>query len=175
MGTCSVDGCDKPSVAKGLCDKHRKRLARHGHIEATRPADWGDRTAHPLYKMWHGMIRRCEEETNKSFVNYGARGITVCDEWKDFWAFLADMGPRPSGRHSVERLDNTKGYSKENCCWATPAQQARNRRNAVITESLAKEIKRRAWRGEKAGDIARAMSLSYDQVRNVILGLSWGK
>ena len=173
MGTCTANGCDQPSIARGLCDKHRKRLARHGHLDSTRPADWGDRTSHPLYKLWHGMLRRCYDPKNNRYVNYGARGIKVNPRWHDFWTFLEDMGPRPSNRHSIERSNNLGNYEPSNCHWALPAEQARNRRSGVITAELADEIKRRSARGENAGDIARALKLTYDQVRNVIVGNSW--
>lgn len=120
------------------------------------------------------MIRRCEDPKHKDFVNYGARGIRVCAQWHDFWTFLEDMGPRPSAQHTLERKDNALNYEPGNVRWATPAEQARNRRSSVITEPLAREIKRRAANGEKAGSISSSLGLHYDQVRNVIVGASWG-
>jgi hypothetical protein len=172
--TCSVDGCDGKVVARGLCDKHRIRLRVHGDTGiVNRPKDWGRRTSHPYYKLWHGLIRRCESPKHKNYVNYGARGIKVCEAWHDFWTFLSDMGERPGSEWSIERLNVNGDYEPSNCVWATSATQARNRRNAVITKEIADEIKRRSRLGEKAGDIARAMNLKYDSVRNVIVGLSW--
>jgi hypothetical protein len=94
------------------------------------------RKRHPLYNTWRKMIRRCYSECGADFQDYGARGITVCDQWRnDFWTFVADMGPRPSRNHSIDRWPNNLGnYEPGNCRWATPSEQARNtRRNRYIT------------------------------------------
>ena len=79
------------------------------------------------YYVWKLMRQRCSKPTDKDFHNYGARGITVCDRWQDFRNFLADMGEKPEG-YSIERVDNNKGYSPDNCKWIPMSQQARNRR-----------------------------------------------
>jgi hypothetical protein len=171
---CTVDGCEGRAVSYGLCDKHRIRVKKHGNTETTlRPDDWGRRTSHPLYKLWHGMIRRCEDPKHKDYINYGSRGVSVCERWHDFWAFLDDMGPRPDASHSVDRIDNSGGYEPGNCRWASPQQQGRNRRTTVLNDDLAVEIRRRAAFGDKAGDISRALGIDRDIVRNVIIGHSW--
>lgn len=171
---CTVDGCDGRAVAKGLCDKHRIRMKTHGSVDIVgRPEDWGQRTSHPLYKLWDSMRRRCRDLKHKDYHRYGARGIAVCDRWQDFWAFIEDMGERPSPRHTVDRIDNEGPYAPHNCRWATATEQGRNRRNTILNETLAAEIKRRAAFGDKTGDIARAMRLDYDLVRNVVSGIAW--
>lgn len=170
---CAEAGCVRPVVSHGLCDMHRNRLRKHGHTEATRPADWGERSGHPLYKLWAGMRRRCEDRNSRDFVNYGARGVKVCERWQDFWSFVADIGQRPSPRHSVDRINVHGDYCPENCRWATTKEQARNRRKTVITAESAAEIKRRAAAGETAGNIARSIGIKYDSVRCVIIGKSW--
>ena len=87
------------------------------------------------YISWKAMISRCTNANNKDFKHYGGRGITVCDTWKVFDRFLADMGERPDGT-SLDRIDNTLGYFAENCRWATRSQQARNTRsNRLITHN----------------------------------------
>jgi len=86
------------------------------------------------YKSWYSMIQRCTNPKNRSYPDYGARGITVCFEWRKFEAFFADMGKKPSLLHSLDRKDNSKGYCKENCRWATKTVQNRNaRRNRLLT------------------------------------------
>lgn len=80
------------------------------------------------YAIWKGMRSRCNNPNRAKYKNYGARGIKVCSRWDDFASFYADMGPCPTGC-SIERLDNSKGYSPDNCVWATRYVQARNKGN----------------------------------------------
>jgi len=77
------------------------------------------------YNSWAGMMDRCEWGGHPSYARYGARGIRVCSRWHDFKNFLADMGERPKGM-SIDRIDGRKGYSPDNCRWASAQQQALN-------------------------------------------------
>lgn len=90
-------------------------------------------TTHGMYKMphyetWKGMIQRCHNPNSADYYLYGARGIRVCERWRDFKAFHADMGERPGQEFSLEREDNDGDYEPANCRWATATEQAKHRR-----------------------------------------------
>jgi hypothetical protein len=97
-------------------EAQRKKATKHGGSDS------------PEYSAWKAMRQRCLNPKNPRYDSYGGRGITVCDEWRHFIGFLQDMGQRPSPSHSLERRDNDGNYTKENCMWALPKVQSRNRR-----------------------------------------------
>lgn len=115
-GASKSCGCAMPDAV---------RLARTTHGEAG-----GNGVAvSPEYRTWAHMIGRCHNAADRSYANYGGRGINVCAEWRgSFEAFLRDVGPRPSQRHQIDRIDNDGPYSPGNCEWRTFHQQCRNKR-----------------------------------------------
>lgn len=80
------------------------------------------------YSSWHHLRDRCFNPSNPAYKDYGARGITVDSSWDTFERFFADMGPKPSPKHSIDRINNDMGYRKDNCRWATPSEQFYNAR-----------------------------------------------
>lgn len=83
------------------------------------------KSASGSYATWEAMIQRCKNPNSSNYKNYGGRGIDVCEDWLQFEKFYEDMGDRPEG-YSIDRIDNTKSYSKNNCRWATKQQQSFN-------------------------------------------------
>jgi hypothetical protein len=106
-------GCKRGELIAASKLKHG--AARHGKLRTTE------------YRIWSLVLQRCNNPNNPAYESYGGRGITVCKRWLKFENFLKDMGKRPAGL-TLDRRNNSKGYSKSNCRWATRLEQVHNRR-----------------------------------------------
>lgn len=103
----------------------------------------GGKSSHPLYFVYHDMKSRCGNPKHVGYADYGGRGISVHPEWRDdFWAFVRDVGERPEGKTSagwaywqLDRIDNDGNYEPGNVRWASPSQQANNKRKRKVADS----------------------------------------
>lgn len=129
---------------KGLCQKCYTRKRNNGDPNVVKHVMGENRLKQPEYHVWREMISRCEKPSNKSFCNYGGRGIKVCDRWHDYGNFIKDMGRRPDGC-SLDRIDNNGNYEPINCRWATANEQAANKRNNVEVVGVTYSKKDKAW------------------------------
>jgi len=124
-----------------LCDCGNKKIFDYANLSRTKSCGCFQKEAARIkhtthgktdtteWVIWHGIKQRCLCKTDKAYHKYGGRGITLCQEWIDsFEKFYEDMGPRPANM-SIDRIDNNKGYSKENCRWADSITQCRNKTN----------------------------------------------
>lgn len=127
------------------------------------------------YRAWQHMLRRCDPASRTNFQNYAARGITVCERWRyDFSAFLADVGPRPSPSHSIDRINNNGNYEPGNVRWATRSQQNQNTRGNKLNETSVREIRRR-WSagGNNTAALAREFGVSSSTIWRVVTNRQW--
>lgn len=85
--------------------------------------------SHKLYDRWYSMVKRCIDPKDDQYKHYGGRGITVCERWLDLKNYIEDVEPLYQEGLQLDRIDNDKGYSPDNCRWATRSQNTKNRRN----------------------------------------------
>ena len=118
------------------------------------------------HNSWAGMIQRCRDKNHFAYKYYGGRGIKVCKRWqKSFQNFIDDMGSKPSAKHTLERIDGNKNYSKENCRWATMAEQNLNKKDNHFITFNGKTQTMKEWSDE--------VNINYDTIRNRVNTYGW--
>lgn len=127
-------GCLDLESRRQRCEKLKKFEAKHG-MSGT-----------PEYQTWNGMNQRCTNPNASGYLDYGGRGIRVCEAWaKSFDAFFADMGRRPSPKHTIDRINSNLDYGPSNCRWATRRTQNRNKSDNVWIEYDGKRMLIADW------------------------------
>lgn len=169
-----------------LCDCGTKRTVAGSHLATGHSQSCGclnrDRTIEankthgmrglPEYGIWSGIVQRCTNMADHAYKNYGGRGITVCQRWRDsFAAFYADMGPRPSDKYLIDRKNNDGDYEKSNCRWATRIEQNRNRRNNHLITFQGETRCTAEWaelRGLKYGTLQKRLRAGWTAERALV-------
>ena len=178
---CQCD-CGNTTIVRGSllrsgdttsCGCRNYENMKNMHMKHGERADGGET---PEYRAWCAMIIRCENPNGKHWQNYGGRGISVSPRWRHSYdTFLADMGRRPSARHSLDRIDVDGNYEPGNCRWATQSEQCRNwRRNRHFNAITAMQI---AWLrtdgGFRLADVAAGFDTSTFTALSIAKGRHW--
>src|SRR5216684_8550897 len=114
----------------------------------------------PEYRSWCAMRTRSRNKNTTDYENCGGRGVSICERWNDFENFLADMGPKPSPLHMIDRIDNDGNYERDNCRWATPLEQANNTRRNVFITTGNRTLSLAVW--------AREIDFPYKELRALV-------
>lgn len=154
-------------IQSGLRNGHTKSCGCLRKDVLSKRATTHGATNSPEYVSWRAMWARCTNPRDDCYHLYGARGITVCDRWKDFALFLADMGPRPAGKTLDRFPDKDGSYQPRNCRWATAAEQSRNRRSRVV---IVEYEDRRMTLAEWAREVGVGSNVVYNRIN--VLGWS---
>lgn len=154
------------------CDCGKERIVSVGHFNAGYFKSCGCHHWHGYainhnrsreYISYYNMIARCHKPTNKRYCDYGAKGITVCDRWREsFRNFLADMGECPLG-YQIDRINNKAGYSPENCRWVSPKENMANRSITKVWVVFGREFK-------STTDAAKEFAVSAQTIRAWCMG-----
>lgn len=170
---CSVDGCLQHVYCKGMCKNHYSRNWSFGdpnhHVN-----ELHGRHKSPEYRAWRHMKDRCLNPKCKSYKYYGGRGITIQPDWIDsFEVFFRDMGPRPASGYSIDRIDNSIGYFKANCHWATVTANSRNTRHVKLDMNKAKVIRIERQNGVSVRELAAKYNVTTMTIYDVANGNNW--
>lgn len=128
----------------------KKRFVTHGHTSSGRESR--------AYSTWRGMLHRCENRNAVGYKHYGGRGITVCERWKKFDNFYADMGNPLTKQHSIDRIDNDGNYEPSNCRWATREEQSNNTSRSWCIQHDGYAMNRIEWANHLRMDIGTLRS-----------------
>lgn len=143
---------DRKTQWNCICDCGNKTIVRAGHLTTGGIKSCGCKKQihgfynHPYYSIWYNIKQRCYFKTHKQYKNYGKRGIKMSKSWyNSFEQFCKDMKQKPTPQHTIERINNNKGYSKQNCKWATMKEQQNNKRSNRLIKFKNKTLTLSQW------------------------------
>lgn len=168
MQQCKVKDCNSKVEALGYCKKHYQRFKRHGDTETHYRKSGHDLYQTRQYMIWANMIQRCTNPNHKNFSTYGKLG--VCKKWLTFSGFWEDMKEGYSDDLTIDRIDNSKGYSKDNCRWATRAEQNRNTKRTIFITAKGETMCLKDWStktGIPVETIRTRLKAGWDKIRAV--------
>jgi hypothetical protein len=128
---------------------------------------------HPLYQTWERMLRRCLDPNCTDYHRYGKKGIGVCDRWLFIENFIEDMGTKPHEDMTLDRVDNSKGYSPDNCRWATIKTQNRHRSDTKLNLEKVEEIKVLKASGLSYRKLGKMYGVDHGTIYAIFAGKSW--
>jgi len=175
---CKCD-CGNETVVRQGCLRNGDTKScgcLHAQLASERKTIHGQSHTHVTkeYRTWQSMKNRCYNPNERSYKDYGAKGIEVCPQWlNDFQQFYEDMGPAPSPQHSIERIDFKSNYEPSNCIWLETKYQAHNRSNNTLNEDLVRYIRQQRDRGVRQCDVARELNLNPSSVGKIYRNEQW--
>lgn len=147
---------------------------RNGNYHKTHGLTRIDGVYNPLYTIWQVMLQRCYNPNNTNYHHYGGRGVTVCDQWRtSFETFMHDVGPRPTSKHTLDRIDNNGAYAPGNTQWSLQTRQIRNSRKAKMTLEKAQEARRMYAEGWSCREIGLHFGVSKPTIQAITSGKTW--
>lgn len=178
MSMLTEKQCTKCHEVKSLSDFYRESYRGDGYRSCCKACDCKSanqriRARPPEYRIWSHLRHRCNNLKDVHYHRYGGRGISVCDRWDSFDAFLSDMGPRPSFKHQIDRIDNDGNYEPGNCRWATAAENVQNSTTAKLTEEDVLAIRTAYAAGQSQKDIAKQHGVTGTEIWRVVTGKTW--
>ena len=176
--TCKIYGCNIKHRGLGYCNKHYQKFKKYGNPLYSKSKRIKEK--HGMYntfeyKVWHAMIQRSTNINHKQYSNYGGRGITVCKKWlNSFTAFYNDMGKKPFPKAQIDRIDNDKGYYKDNCRWVSNTENQHNKRNNVVNWFTVKSLRRiNATKKYTHKQLSKIYNLKMGTVRGIVYNQRW--
>lgn len=172
---CSINNCDREVAYNDMCNAHYLRWLRGKPMYKVIRESLPCPKNHPIHMAWENMKARCRNKNLAQWEDYGGRGIAYDTSWESFSNFYGDMFPTWEQGLTLDRINNDGDYCKENCRWATRAQQQQNSRRSKLTLEQAEEIRNRRGAGESLTNLANEFGVKYHIVADIMRRKTYAK